>query len=77
MNYVEEDSSIVDGFVMKIKQHYDNEIQVIQYLSIQHDEDDGSPYMLVTYFGKEHDTDPMDPEEFVKEVEVYATKRIL
>lgn len=77
MSYVKEDASIQDGIVMKIKQQYDNKIQHIQYLSVQRDEDDDSPYMIISYFGQDDNTDALDPEEFVEMVEVYATKRIL
>ena len=82
MSYVDEDSSITDGFIMRIKRHYDNTIHYVQYLSVQHyddpgEEDHGDPYMLVSYFGNVNDSDPFHPEEFIDMVEIYSTKRIL
>ncbi len=82
MNYVEEDSSIQEGFAMKINRLYDSTIHYIQYLSVQNyddpDEDDhGNPYMLVSYFGEYNQSDIFDPEEFIEAVEIYSTKRIL
>jgi len=77
MGYVDEDSSIVDGFVMKLNQPNQSNYYGghIQYLSVQEDEEEGTPYMLVSFFGGE--TDTIDSEGFVEMVEVYATKRIL
>ena len=82
MNYVDEDSSIQDGFAMKIHRHYDDTIHYIQYLSVQHyddpgEEDYGDPYILVSYFGDNNQTDVFHPEEFIEVVEIYSTKRIL
>jgi len=82
MSYVNDDASIQDGFVMKIKQHYDGKVHFIQHLSVQHyddpgEEDHGEPYMLVSYFGNENESDPFHPEEFIEMVEIYSTKRVL
>lgn len=82
MTYVEEDSSILEGFAMKINRRYDDTIHYIQYLSVQHyddpgEDDHGNPYMLVSYFGDNNQSDVFHPEEFIEMVEIYSTKRIL
>jgi len=77
MSYVNDDATIESGFIMRIKRHYDNTIQPVFAVSVQHDEDDGSPFVVVTFFDRQDDSDIFEPDDFVKAVEIHSTKRVL